>query len=87
MRLTWSIEGYVWFGKSLLPRLLFYAFFFIGAFIVQVSVILLSLITKNLITEINFWVLTGTTLLSMTLFLKESIGLYHKLKPKRINEE
>jgi hypothetical protein len=82
-----SIDGYVWVGKSLLPRLMLYAFFFIGAFIVQVSRIILSLITKNLVIETNFWFLTGLTLLSMLLFLKEGIALHRKLISKHTDKK
>jgi hypothetical protein len=77
----------VWVGKSLVPRLMFYAFFFIGVFIVQVSMILLSLFTHILVIETNFWFLTGLTLLSMLLFLKEGLSLNRKIVSKRTDEK
>ena len=78
-----SIEGYIWVGKSLVPRLMFYAFFFMGAFIAEVSMILLSFVIDSLIIEARFMFLTGITLVAMMLFIKESIGLHHKLTPKQ----
>jgi hypothetical protein len=82
-----SIKGYVWVGKSLVPRLMFYAFFFIGAFIVQISMIILNLIIPLLVIETTFWFLTGFTLLSMLLFLKEGITLHRKIVPKHTDEK
>ena len=78
-----SIEGYVWVGKSLVPRLMFYAFFFMGAFIAEISMILLSFVFDSLIIEIRFMFLTGITLVAMLLFIKESTGLHRKLTPKQ----
>ncbi|MCL2643352.1 MAG: hypothetical protein FWD52_07600 [Candidatus Bathyarchaeota archaeon] len=77
-----QIEGYMWVGKSLVPRLMFYSFFFMGAFIAEISMILFSLVVESLVIEVRFLFLTGITLVAMFLFLKESIGLYHKLNPK-----
>jgi len=36
-----SIKGHVWVGKNLVPRLMFYSFFFLGAFTAEVGTILL----------------------------------------------
>ncbi|MCL1976643.1 MAG: hypothetical protein FWG55_00810 [Candidatus Bathyarchaeota archaeon] len=83
-----SIDGHVWVGKSLVPRLMFYSFFFIGAFAAEVSMILLSLVIENfLVIEVRFWVLTGLTLVAMLLFLKEGLSLYRKLSPKSTDEK
>jgi len=34
-----NIKGYVWVGKNLVPRLMYYSFFFLGAFAAEVSII------------------------------------------------
>jgi DNA-binding transcriptional ArsR family regulator len=39
-----NINGHVWVGKNLVPRLMFYSFFFMGAFAAEVSIIMLSLL-------------------------------------------
>ena len=37
-----SINGHVWVGKNLVPRLMFYSFFFLGAFAAEITIIMLS---------------------------------------------
>jgi hypothetical protein len=81
-----SIKGHVWVGKNLVPRLMFYSFFFMGAFTAEVGTILLSLIIPSLVVEASFWLLTGLTLLSMILFLKEGSELYSKQNPKNTDK-
>ena len=81
-----SINGHVWVGKNLVPRLMFYSFFFLGAFAAEVSIILLSLVIKDLVIQISFFFLTGMTAAAMALFLVEGLALYHKLNPKRTGQ-
>jgi hypothetical protein len=81
------IEGHVWVGKNLVPRLMFYSFFFIGAFAAEVSIILLSLVIKSLVVEVGFLFATAMTSVAMLLFIIEGIRLYRKLNPKRANSE
>jgi hypothetical protein len=81
-----SIKGHVWVGKNLVPRLMFYSFFFMGAFTAEVSTILLSLVIENLVIETSFWLLTGLTVLSMILFIKESSELNRKQNPKNTDK-
>ena len=78
-----SINGHVWVGKNLVPRLMFYSFFFMGAFASEVSIILLSLVIKDLVIQVSFFFLTGITAVAMVLFFIEGIGLYRKLNPSR----
>ena len=77
-----SINGHVWVGKNLVPRLMFYSFFFMGAFAAEVSIILLSLLIKDLVIQVSFIFLTGMTGVAMVLFLIEGIVLYRKVSPK-----
>ena len=42
-----SINGHVWVGKNLVPRLMFYSFFFLGAFVAEITIIMLSYPNKN----------------------------------------
>ena len=78
-----NINGHVWVGKNLVPRLMFYSFFFLGAFAAELSIILLGLIVKGLVVEVSFYFLTGMTAVAMLLFLLEGTALYRKVKPKR----
>jgi predicted membrane protein len=76
-----NINGHVWVGKNLVPRLMFYSFFFMGAFAAEVSIILLSLVIKDLVIQASFLFLMGITAVAMVLFFIEGIGLYRKLNP------
>jgi hypothetical protein len=76
-----SVEGHVWVGKNLVPRLMFYSFFFIGAFTTEIIIILLSLVIKSLVVETGFLFATAITLISTLLFIIEGIRLQRKLNP------
>jgi hypothetical protein len=81
-----NINGYVWVGKNLVPRLMFYSFFFMGAFAAEVSIILLSLVIKSLAIEASFLFLTAMTLAVMLLFIFEGLAMHHKINPKRTGQ-
>jgi hypothetical protein len=82
-----SVDGHVWVGKNLMSKLMFYSFFFIGAFVAEIGVILLSLVVKTLVIETSFWFLTGITMVAMILFIKEGAGLNRKRKTKRTTSD
>jgi hypothetical protein len=77
-----SINGHVWVGKNLVPRLMFYSFFFLGAFAAEIMVIVLSYLIKSIVIQVSFLFLTGITGVAMILFLIEGLLLYRKLNPK-----
>jgi hypothetical protein len=81
-----SINGHVWVGKNLVPRLMFYSFFFMGAFAAEVSIILLSLVIKDLVIQVSFIFLTAMTGVAMILFFIEGLVLYRKISPKHTIE-
>ena len=78
-----SINGHVWVGKNLVPRLMFYSFFFMGAFGAQIAIIILSYLINGIVIETSFLFLTGMTAVAMILFFVEGIALYRKLNPNR----
>ena len=80
-----NINGHVWVGKNLVPRLMFYSFFFMGAFASEVSIILLSFLIKDLVIQSSFFFLTGMTAVAMVLFFVEGTVLYRKIRPKNNN--
>ena len=82
-----SVGGYVWVGRSLVPRLMFYSFFFIGAFAAEVGILLLSLVVVGFVVEVSFLFLTGMTFVATLLFVVESLALYRKLNPKPIADD
>ncbi len=77
-----SISGHVWVGRNLVPRLIFYSFFFMGALSAETAIILLGYIVGGSIVETSFLFLTGMTAIAMILFLFEGISLQRKTKPK-----
>jgi hypothetical protein len=77
-----SINGYVWIGRNIVPRLLFYSFFFMGAFSAEIAIIFLTYFIKNLVIETSFIFLTGMTAVAMILFLVEGIILRGKMNAK-----
>lgn len=75
-----SVSGHVWVGKNLVPRLMFYSFFFIGAFGAEITIILLSYLVADLVIETSFLFLTGMTAVAIILFFVEGALLRRKVK-------
>jgi hypothetical protein len=76
-----SINGHVWVGRNLVPRLMFYSFFFMGAFGAEIAIIVLSYLINGIVIQTSFLFLTGMTAVAMVLFLIEGILLYRKVSP------
>ena len=74
-----NIKGHVWVGRNLVPRMMFYSFFFLGAFAAEIAIILLSYLVNGIVIQVSFLFLTGMTGVAMALFLIEGILLYRKL--------
>jgi hypothetical protein len=70
-----GVSGHVWVGRNLVPRLMFYSFFFIGAFGAEIGIILLSYMVPWLAIETSFLFLTGMTAVAMVLFFVEGVLL------------
>jgi hypothetical protein len=81
-----NVSGHVWVGRNLVPRLMFYSFFFMGAFGAEVGIILLGYIVGGFVIETSFLFLTGMTAVAMVLFFIEATSLSRKVKnnPPRI---
>jgi hypothetical protein len=77
-----SISGYVWIGRNLVPRLMFYSFFFMGAFSAEIAIMLLGFFVLDSIPDISFIYLTAMTAIAMALFLFEGTSLNRKFKNK-----
>jgi len=75
-----GVSGHVWVGRSLVPRLMFYSFFFVGAFGAEIAIILMSYLVPWVAIETSFLFLTGMTAVAMILFLVEGILLQRKEK-------
>jgi hypothetical protein len=77
-----GVSGYVWVGRSLVPRLLFYSFFFMGALAAEITILLFSFFGLGLVPEISFVYLTVMTAIAMCIFLFEGTSLSRKFKNK-----
>jgi hypothetical protein len=77
-----SVSGYVWVGRNLVPRLLFYSFFFMGAFGAEVTIFVFGFFVFGLVPDISFIYLTVMTAIAMCLFLFEGTSLNRKIKNK-----
>ena len=77
-----NVSGYLWIGKNMIPRLMFYSFFFIGAFILEIALSLYSY-AWGLTLENSFITLIGLTGIAMAAFLIEGFLLLRKTKSQR----
>lgn len=78
-----NVNGYVWVGRSLVPRLMFYSFFFMGALGSEITIILVSYLTSAFVIETSFLFLTSMTAVAMVLFFIEAVSLRRKINQKR----
>jgi hypothetical protein len=74
-----GVSGHVWVGHNLVPRLMFYSFFFLGAFGAELAIIALSYFVPEIFIETSFLFLTAMTAVAMILFLIEGTILRKKL--------
>lgn len=75
-----GIKGSFWIGRSLVPRLIFYSFFFMGILSVEIAIIAIRFYVQEPL-QIEFVFLTFITVVAVALFLFEGIILYLKTKP------
>jgi hypothetical protein len=72
-----NVKGQVWIGRSLVPRLVFYSFFFMGILFVEIAVVAIRLSASKPV-EADFVFLIFTTVVAMILFLFEGSKLLLK---------
>ncbi len=76
------VDGCVWVGKTLVPKLFFYSIFFIGALCTETAIIALSFLVGSVVLETSFFFLTGMTVVSMVILLVEGTKLLRKVQNK-----
>ena len=74
-----NIKGHVWIGRNLVPRLIFYSFFFMGVLSAEVAVIAVRFLIKEPL-QIEFMFLTSMTVIAMVLFLFEGVLLLLRMR-------
>jgi DNA-binding transcriptional ArsR family regulator len=73
-----KISGYLWVGKTLVPRLIFYSLFFTGLLGTELASIAIRYITYGLPPDMMLLYLTLITAIALTLFLIEGLSLRKK---------
>lgn len=74
-----GLKGYVWVGKTLLPRFAIFGFVFVGVLLAELGILVPHLLLGSPIEE-SFWLLTVVTIVAAVIFLVE--GLRYRKKPK-----
>lgn len=75
-----SVSGHVWIGRTLLPRLIFYSFFFMGILMVEIGLIAWPLITQGNAPDVYLYYLISPTAIATVLFLAEGMWLRKKTR-------
>lgn len=73
-----KISGYLWVGKTLVPRLIFYSLFFTGLLATELATIIIRYSTYGLPPDMLFLYLTLITAIALALFLIEGLSLRKK---------
>ena len=73
-----NISGHLWIGKTLVPRLIFYSFFFIGILIVEALAIAIPFFQNGQTPSLYLFYLLGPTAIATVLFLFEGLWLRKK---------
>ena len=81
-----GVNGYVWVGSTLVPRLMFYSIFFAGALTSEMTIVLLSFLTRAFAVETTFIFLVGITVLALVMFLFEAVSMHRKIINGRSKE-
>ena len=71
-----GFKGYVWFGRSLIPRFILYGVFFVGLVIPEIAALYFRWVAQEPIEP--YILLTAITLFSAVSFLVEGLGLRKK---------
>jgi hypothetical protein len=82
-----GVSGHLWIGRTLVPRLIFYSFFFIGILIVEVVLIALPLITRGETPDLYLYYLISPTAIATVLFLGEGIWLRKKTRTENVRKK
>ena len=73
-----KISGYLWIGRTLVPRLIFYSLFFTGLLGTEIVSIAIRYFVYGLFPDMLLLYLTLITAIAMALFLIEGISLHKK---------
>jgi len=74
-----NIKGHLWVGRNLVPRLIFYSFFFMGILTAEIVIMTVRLLNAEM-PQLDFLFLTFTTTIATLVFLLEGTKLLLKVK-------
>jgi hypothetical protein len=74
-----NIKGHLWVGRNLVPRLIFYSFFFMGILTAEIVIMTVRLLNAEM-PQLDFLFLTFTTTIATLVFLLEGTRLLLKVK-------
>jgi len=74
-----GLKGYVWIGKTLIPRFALFGLVFVGVLIAEVAVLIPHLLVGSTV-EGSFWLLTLVTVVSAVIFLMEGLRFLKKIR-------
>jgi hypothetical protein len=74
------VSGYHWIGRTLLPNLMFYFYFFLGLFLTEIIVLAIHYSVENYTNKVFFALGFTITGIAMFFFLLEALRLLRKIK-------
>jgi len=74
-----NIKGHVWIGRNLVPRLIFYSFFFMGVLSAEIAIIVSRFLAREPL-NMEFMFFTTITLAAMVMFLLEGLLLLLRMR-------
>jgi len=78
-----SINGHIWIGRNLVPRLMCYSLFFLGILIVEGAIISVQFFYSGEIPNLALFYLIATNAIAFALFLGEGLLLRQKTRPEK----
>lgn len=82
-----NVSGHLWVGRTLVPRLIFYSFFFLGIMIMEIALLAVPLLLQGQAVNMYLFYLISPTAIAMVLFLAEGMLLGKKTREKRSKPE
>jgi DNA-binding transcriptional ArsR family regulator len=77
-----GVSGHLWIGRNLVPRLIFYSFFFMGILGVEIGLIAVPFLLNGQAPALYLFYLITPTTIATVLFLGEGLILRRKTRPE-----
>ena len=80
-----SVRGYIWIGRRIMPKMLFYSIIFLSTLIVELIVLALHYSVENYPFKVFFLLLTLVTGFAMGVFIVEALRHRRRTKLSQLN--